>query len=155
MFKKISMLSLMTALLAIGLNGSANADQGDTSADPLSVCTLSQNREKFDRKPWFVQGIITDLRNKTSQSGRRYQIAQLKDVSGESCWVRLYNQYHRWDETAQPQIARGQNITLLGTYYRRIRVGRHTFEHEIHPGLVYAGNCYTRLTGNGWTWCRR
>jgi cytochrome c-type biogenesis protein CcmE len=92
------------------------------SAERVSVQQILSNPSEFDGQEISIQGIATKVSPRTSKRGNEYTTFTLTDESGEG--VNVFTGGH-------PRVSEGQKVTVMGTYEKVKRVGKHVFYDEI------------------------
>ncbi len=100
----------------------------DTVIVRPSVSQILKNPEKYDGRIVEVEGLVSDLKLKTSKSGRKYATFKLSGNYGRTLKV-YYGKGH-------PAIANNDRVLVKGIYRKVKRVGRYQYKNQIDASKV-------------------
>ena len=122
----------------------------DPPKPPISVCEVTQNRNKYNATAIIVEGVVTSVKTYHKAAANEYTIGQLKDLTS-GCYVRIFMR-HRPTYQGSSFIQTGSHVSMLGFYYKTFPYWGHSrVQNEIHPAIYYIRDCEYDLLGTGWT----
>ncbi len=96
----------------------------------MSIADIMSNKDYCDGRLVSAQGLVEDMKTKTSKSGNIYTTF---DLILESDSINIF----MWGE---PELEDGDNITVIGVYRKEKKVGQYSFYNEIEAEEIEATN---------------
>ena len=97
------------------------------ACEKTTISAITADSNKFDGKEVCVEGLISNLKFKTSKKGNPYTTFDLNDENSKSLTVFSFGTL---------PIKEGNKVKVTGRYEVEKRVGRYTFYNEIDASSV-------------------
>lgn len=93
-----------------------------------TVAAILKDPDNFHKKLVQVEGKVSDIKKRTSRAGNKYTTFKL----GEKQTLTVFTYGH-------PDIEDGDEVVVIGRFFKERRVGNNTFKNEIDASTREGG----------------